>query len=188
MPDAPTLDHPTLPLIKASFPNVELFATEYRGQTTLVVPAAALHDVMAFLKDDAGCRYDFCSDIVGIDYLNYPKQRSGPSGRFGVVYNLVSTADNRRLFVKVLLDPTLPTDGIEDDPGLHVASVTDLWPGAEWLEREVFDMLGVRFDGNPDLRRILMWEEYPAHPLRKDYPVIGRGEREHYRVIERESA
>jgi len=188
MPSKPHLDHPTLPLVKSAFPDTALFATEFRGQTTLVVPAEAVHDVMAFLRDDGECRYDFLSDIVGVDYLKYPKQRGGPTGRFGVVYNLVSTADNRRLFVKVLLDPSVPTEGIEDDPALHLASVTDLWPGAEWLEREVFDMLGIRFVGNPDLRRILMWEEYPAYPLRKDYPVIGRGEREHYRVIGRESA
>jgi len=188
MAKQPHLDHPTLPRIKSGFPDAELFATEFRGQTTLIVPADTVHDVMAFLRDDADCRFDLLTDIVGIDYLGYPKQRSGPTGRFGVVYNLVSTPHNRRLFVKILLDPSMPTDGIEDDPALHVASVVDLWPGAEWLEREVFDMLGVRFDGNPDLRRILMWESYPAHPLRKDYPVIGRGEREQYRVIDRESA
>jgi NADH-quinone oxidoreductase subunit C len=71
---------------------------------------------------------------------------------------------------------------------LHLPSVTDLWPGAEWPEREVFDMLGVRFDGHPDLRRILLWESYPAHPLRKDYPLRGRGERDNFRVIGRDSA
>ena len=67
-------------------------------------------------------------------------------------------------------------------------TVTDLWPGAEWMEREVYDMLGIRFTGHPDLRRILTWEKYPAHPLRKDYPVKGRGEREDYRVVDRDSA
>ena len=86
------------------------------------------------------------------------------------------------------LDPSLDTSGTEDDPALHVPTVTDLWPGAEWTEREVYDMFGVAFDGHPDLRRILLWEDYPAHPLRKDYPVIGRGEREQYQVIGRDSA
>src|SRR5690606_7679582 len=135
----------------------------------------------------------FLSDVAGIDYLNYPAQRtlaadSPARGRFAVVYNLVSVQHNRRLFVKVHLDPSLDTSGVEPDPALHLPTVTDLWPGAEWPEREIFDMFGIRFDGHPDLRRILLWESYPAHPLRKDYPVRGRGERESYRVIDRTSS
>ncbi|MEX0776067.1 MAG: NADH-quinone oxidoreductase subunit C [Phycisphaeraceae bacterium] len=186
----PNLDHPTLALVKAHFPEVRLAATEFRGQTTLVVGRDALHDVLAFLRDDAHCAYDFLSDVTGIDYLNYPAAPGpkGLAGRFAVTYNLVSTKHNRRLLVKVMIDPSLDTSGIEHDPALHLPTVTDLWPGAEWPEREVFDMFGIRFDGHPDLRRILMWEEYPAHPLRKDYPMRGRGERESYRVIGRESA
>ena len=187
----PNLDHPSLPLVKAKFPDVKFFATEYRGQSTLVVPVASLHAVMAFLRDDAATAYDFLSDVVGIDYLNYPAPKAtvpGGGGRFAVVYNLLSTGHNRRLFVKVYLNPTLDTTGVESDPALHLSSVTDLWPGAEWTEREVFDMFGIRFDGHPDLRRILTWEAYPAHPLRKDYPLRGRGERESYRVTTRESA
>ena len=76
----------------------------------------------------------------------------------------------------------------EPDPALHLESVTDLWPGGEWTEREVYDMFGILFDNHPDLRRILLWESYPAFPLRKDYPVTGRGEREQYAVINRDSA
>ena len=100
----------------------------------------------------------------------------------------MSIAHNQRLFVKTLLDPSIDTRGIDDDPKLHLPTVCDLWPGAEWPEREVFDMFGIRFDGHPDLRRILTWETYPAHPLRKDYPLRGRSEREAYRVIDRDSA
>jgi NADH-quinone oxidoreductase subunit C len=189
----PQLDHPTLPHVKADFVRGDerkLLATEFRGQTTVVVEPGDLHDLLAFLKDDDRCAYDFLSDIAGIDYLNYPKNRdeAAPAGRFAVVYNLVSTRDNTRLFVKVFLDPTLDTHGTEDDPALHLPTCTDLWMGAEWLEREVFDMLGIRFDGHPDLRRILTWESYPAHPHRKDYPVRGRGEREDYRVVNRDDA
>ncbi len=203
----PTLNHPTLPLVKARFPQVPLVASEFRDQTFLVVPPASLHAVLAFLRHDPACDYNFLSDITGIDYLNYPGQGtateavpgavpgagsgSGPgatTGRFAVVYSLISLASGQRLFVKVYLDPSLPTEGITDDPALHLPTVTDLWRGAEWTEREVFDMYGIRFDQHPDLRRILLWESYPAHPLRKDYPLRGRGEREHYRVVERTDA
>ena len=184
----PNLDHPTLPLVKQKFPGIRFVASEFRGQTTLVVPALNLHEVMTFLRDDPACAYNFLSDVTAADYLNYPAVKGAPEGRFGVVYNLVSYTHNRRLLVKVMLSPSIDTSGIEDDPALHVRSVTDLWPGAEWTEREVFDMYGIRFDGHPDLRRILTWEAYPGHPLRKDYPLRGRGEREDYRVIERDSA
>ncbi|MDH3585389.1 MAG: NADH-quinone oxidoreductase subunit C [Phycisphaerae bacterium] len=180
----PPDDHPAVARLKTTFAGRGLKVATFRGQTTVLVPAATLHEVLSFLRRDGECDYDFLSDVLGIDYLNYP----GAEGRFGVVYNLISTRDNRRLFVKVLLDPTLDTGGIEEDPALHLPSVCDLWPGAEWNEREVFDMFGIRFDDHPDLRRILLWESYPAHPLRKDYPLRGRGEREQYAVIYRDSS
>ena len=183
------LDHPSLPLVKAAFVNRQLYATEFRGQTTLVASKADLHDVLRFLHDDERCRYDFLSDIMGADYLDYPENKlPGPAGRFAVIYNLLSTRDNRRLFVKVLLDPSGDTRVATDDPELHLPTVTDIWPGAEWLEREAFDMFGIHFDGHPDLRRILLWESYPAFPLRKDYPVKGQQEREMFRVVERHDA
>ena len=81
-----------------------------------------------------------------------------------------------------------PDVGGLSDPALEVDSVTDIWPGAEWPEREVYDMFGIRFRNHPDLRRILMWKDFPAHPLRKDYPLRGRGERETYRVVHRKDA
>lgn len=179
--------HPTLARIKSAFAGRGLKSAEFRGQTTLLVTREDLIELMTFLRDDERCRYDFLSDVSGVDYLGYPQADKLP-GRFAVVYNLVSTALNRRIFVKVHLEPVLDTSGIADDPGLHLPTVTTLWAGAEWNEREVFDMFGIRFDGHPDLRRILLWEEYPAHPLRKDYPVTGRGERENYGVLTRESA
>lgn len=189
----PNLDHPTLAAVKQHFAGVTFYAAEFRGQTTLVVAPGHLHEVLVFLRDDPGCAYNFLSDVVGVDYLNYPVSSAAPrppevSGRFAVVYLLVSHAHNRRLHVKTTLNPTLDTRGIEEDPALWLPSACDLWPGAEWPEREVFDMLGIRFRNHPDLRRILTWESYPAHPLRKDYPLRGRGERRSYRVIERDSA
>lgn len=185
MSSTPNPDHPVLARVKQVFPSARLRATEYRGQSTLIVEPKDLFEVMTFLRDDESCRFDFLSDVFGVDYLNYPSETIG---RFAVIYNLCAYERDDRLFVKSFLDPTGPTDGIDDDPGLHIDSVCPIWPGAEWNEREVFDMFGIRFDGHPDLRRILLWETYPAHPLRKDYPVIGRGERENFRVVSRTDA
>ena len=179
-----TPDHPTLARVKSAFPDVSLMASEFRGQTTLVVPPEELHEMMRFLREDPECDYDFLSDVAGADYLGYPAETPG---RFAVVYNMVSTGYNRRLRVKTFLDPSIDTSGNTPDPALEIASVTDIWPGAEWREREVYDMYGIRFTNHPDLRRILTWRDFPAHPLRKDYPLRGRGERERYRVLEREN-
>jgi NADH-quinone oxidoreductase subunit C len=183
MPDAtPRLDHPTFQSVKDALPGRRFRATEFRGQSTLIVEPGDLHGVMVFLR---GAGYDFLSDVAGFDYLNYPAKMIG---RFGAVYNLVSTERNDRFFVKTFLDPSAPTEGIAEDPALWLDSVTDLWPGAEWMEREVFDMFGIRFREHPDLRRILTWDAFPAHPLRKDYPLRGRGEREMYKVVDRSDA
>jgi len=105
-----------------------------------------------------------------------------------VVWCLTSYSKDLRLRLKTYLEPSVDTAGIEPDPELVVDTVTDVWPAAEWLEREVFDMFGIRFKGHPDLRRILMWKDFPGHPLRKDYPLRGRGEREMHRVLTRDSA
>lgn len=182
MPPAPNLDHPTFKAVKAAFPKARFKATEFRGQSSLIVNPDDLHAVLAFLKNDRN--YELLSDIGGVDYLGYPTPMPG---RFGVVYNLVCFERDDRFFVKTFLDPSIPTDGIEEDPALYLDSVTDIWPGAEWPEREIFDMYGIRFRNHPDLRRILTWKDFPAHPLRKDYPLRGRGERETYRVIDRTS-
>lgn len=188
MSTTPKVDHATFAAVREQFPasgGTKLRATEFRGLSTLVVEPADLHKVMEFLRRDPRTSYNFLADIVGIDYLGYPSKMPG---RFAVVYNLVAFDRDDRFFVKTFLDPSLPTDGIVEDPALWLDSVTDLWPGAEWMEREVFDMFGVRFRNHPDLRRILTWEDFPAHPLRKDYPLRGRGEREEYGVVDRTSA
>jgi len=146
--------------------------SEFRGDRRVVVAKDKLLDVMSLLKGERG--FDLLVDVTCVDYLNYRDATS----RFGLVYLLANTASNERLTVRVYLD----------EPDLTVASTVPLWAGANWLEREVFDMYGVRFDGHPDLRRILMPEEFMAFPLRKDYPLQGRGERHNFQRLTRSEA
>lgn len=181
----PTLDHPALPRVKQAFPQAKLRATEFRGQTTLIVEPKDAHAILRFLRDDPACDFNMLTDVTAVDYLGYPAKTIG---RFAVVWLLNSHRHDQRLTVKTFLDPSIDTTGIEPDPALIVDSVCDLWPGAEWREREAYDMFGIRFRNHPDLRRILMWKDFPAHPLRKDYPLRGRGERESYNIIGRDAS
>jgi NADH-quinone oxidoreductase subunit C len=164
---------------------------------TLVVPREAIVDVATYLRDEPSLRFDMLAELNGVDYLNYP----GTRHRFAVNYGITSVNHNHRLWLKVYLDPEHDTapgskwnefrdeEVVEKgDPGLKVASVTGVWAGAEWMEREVYDMYGIIFTGHPDLRRILSWNGYGNYPLRKDYPLRGVGERERYKVISREGA
>jgi NADH-quinone oxidoreductase subunit C len=128
------------------------------GDWTVVVAAPRLLEVMAHLRDRDGARFNFCSDVTATDWPPRP-------ARFDVIYCLYSTALRHRVRVKVRL--------AEGEP---VASVSGLWPAAGWLEREVFDMFGIRFEGHADLRRILMPDAWQGHPQRKDYPLEGPGE------------
>ena len=191
---ASSIQHPALAPLKAKFPTVKFLVGEFRDMVTLVVPRESLIEVCTFLRDEPSQRYDMVSDVNGVDYLNYP----GARHRFGVNYGLTSVSHNSRLWLKVFLDPTMdtaPGTGLRDeeqmekgDPGLKVESVTSLWPGAEWMEREVYDMFGIIFVNHPDLRRILSWNGYGSHALRKDYPLRGVGEREQYKIITRQGA
>ena len=186
--------HPALGPLKEAFPDTKLLVGEFRDMVTVVVPREKILNVCLFLRDDARMRYDFLSELNGVDYLGFP----GATHRFAVNYGLVSIGHNSRLWLKVFLDPTRETglgtalrdeEVIEKgDPGLKVDSVTSVWAGAEWPEREVYDMLGIIFVGHPDLRRILTWNGFGSYPLRKDYPLRGVGEREDYKIVTRESA
>ena len=178
-------DHHAILRIKEGVSGIQLRTTEFRGDTTIVADPRDVHRVLRFLRDDPECNYDLLCDVTAIDYLDYPAKMIG---RFAVIWLLANTETASRIQVKTFLDPSIDTSGIEPDPALHVDTSTDIWPGAEWREREVFDMFGIRFDNHPDLRRILMWKDYPAHPLRKDYPLQGRGERTNLLVVERDDA
>ncbi len=144
------------------------------GQYWVRVPSERLLDVMWFLRDDPRCRFEQLSDVTCVDYLNYPDA----DDRFGVTYSLLSLSHNHRLWVKCFVN----------DPNPCVPSMCPIWRGAEWIEREAYDMFGIRFRGHPDLRRILCPESITDHPLRKDYPLRGKGEREQFPIVTRESA
>jgi NADH-quinone oxidoreductase subunit C len=146
--------------------------SEFRGDTRVVLSKDKLFDAMRLLKDGRG--FDLLVDVTCVDYLKY----RDAAHRFGLVYLLASTATNERLIVRVFLD----------EPELTVPSMFPLWSGADWLEREVYDMFGIVFAGHPDLRRILMPDEFTAFPLRKDYPLQGRGERHNFHRIARTEA
>jgi NADH-quinone oxidoreductase subunit C len=150
----------------------DLGITEFRGEVRVVVPRALLAAVFACLRQEHG--FDFLVDITCVDYLRYP----AATDRFGLVYLLASTTTNDRITLRVMLN----------EPDLTVPSATPEWEGANWLEREVWDMFGIRFEGHPDLRRLLMPDEFTAHPLRKDYPLQGRGERHNFPVLARREA
>ncbi len=177
--------HPIISRVKDCLSDMQLRSTDFRGDTTLIADPSEVHRLLRFLRDDPECNFDLLCDVTAVDYLEYP---APTIGRFAVVWMLASTESSQRVQVKTFLNPSIETSGIEDDPSLHVHSSTDIWPGAEWREREVFDMFGIRFDNHPDLRRILMWKDFPAHPLRKDYPLKGRGERTKLAIVDREDS
>lgn len=142
---------------------------EYRDNHRVIVPPDAAHAALLFLNEQHG--FDMLCDIAGIDYLGYP----GAKDRYAVVYSILNVQSGDRLFVKTHVN----------DPEPELKSVTDLWAGADWMEREVYDLFGIRFTGHPDLRRILMPEGCESHPLRKDYPLRGYGERHNFQLLTR---
>lgn len=173
--------NPIVDGLVARFPEIEfapapLIARRDKTseQICVRVPPDRLLEVMRFLHDDGRCRFEQMCDLTCVDYLNFPKARD----RYGVTYSLLSISKGHRLWVKCFAN----------DPSPEVPSVTSIWKGADWLEREVYDLFGVRFAGHPDLRRIMTWEGFEAHPLRKDYPLHGRGERENFDVVARDDA
>lgn len=149
----------------------ELPQSEFRGDTRVVLPAHQLKTAVAILRDER--QFDLLVDVTCVDYLAY----RGASDRFGLVYLLASTVTNERIALRVFLN----------EPDLAVASLTPFYEGANWMEREVYDMFGILFEGHPDLRRILMPNEFTAFPLRKDYPMQGRGERHNFTRLTREA-
>jgi len=151
--------NPSAEGLRATFGDAIGRVVEARGETTVFVAAARLLDIMRWLQTAPDQLYNYLVDVTAVEY----RDRERP---LEVVYQLRSLSRRANLRVKVELDPR---------GELAVDSVTPLWAGANWLEREVYDMFGIVFAGHPDLRRILMWETYAeGHPLRKDFPLRGR--------------
>ena len=162
------MDPATLSALKGLLGNLQM--SEFRGQTRVVVPADRLMEAMRHLRDKR--KFDLLVDVTCVDYLNY----RDATDRFGLVYLLAGTETNERLTVRTFLN----------EPELTVQSMTALWAGANWMEREVWDMFGIVFEDHPDHRRILLPDEFVAHPLRKDYPLQGRGERHNFNTLTRD--
>lgn len=161
---------PAITAIEDRFDSVQ--HSEFRGQSRIEIDADQMLDLFTYGRDTLG--FDMLVDITCVDYLNY----RGATYRFAVIYSLVNTESGERLFVRVP----------RDEPDLRLPSVVPLWIGADWMEREIFDMFGIQFEGHPNLRRILLPDEFAAHPLRKDYPLQGRGERHNFPTIARADA
>ena len=176
--------------VRDHFPDVVLASHTYRGDATVVLVRHSLLEVARFLREDPALEMNFLVDLTAVDYSAFGKGPSpaffassgvtvSPSpqipdedpwpgrpgqARFAVVYHFYSVVHKHRLRLVVPLE----------EAAAEVDSLTSLWPGADWLEREVWDMFGIDFRGHPDLKRILMYQEFEGHPLRKDYPVDKR--------------
>ncbi len=151
---------------------------ERLGEVTIEVPAERLRDVMLVLRDREGLRFEQLIDLCGMDYSAYGKGNGNGNGngngegkwqgkRYAVVYHLLSVQNNQRVRVRAFA----PDDGLP-----LVATVTDIWPVANWFEREAFDLYGIVFEGHPDLRRLLTDYGFIGHPFRKDFPLSGNVE------------
>lgn len=159
----------TAEALQSKFPADGLAFSEFRDNRRVVVPAAKLLPILSFLKSEHG--FDMLAEVTAVDYLEY----EGATDRFGVVYVLLNNTTGERWIVKTFVN----------DPNPTLPSMYPLWKSADWLEREVYDMFGITFTGHPDLRRILMPDEFTAFPLRKDYPLKGRGERHNFPIVTR---
>jgi NADH-quinone oxidoreductase subunit C len=146
-----------LQLLRENFSDAVLDTMLPQGDATAVIRPESLTKIIDFLKNDSRLQFDILVDITAVDYLERKP-------RFDIVYHLLSLPFNRRLRLKV---------PVEDGTSI-VESLTPWWGSADWLEREVWDMFGIRFAGHPNLKRILMYEEFQGHPLRKDYPIRKR--------------
>ena len=143
-------------ILQDEFPNKVSSFHSHRGDETVVIQKDAFEPICKFLRDDSRCSFEIMMDLTAVDKLEMKKVP-----RFEMVYHFKSLTHAHRLRLKVCL--------AEDD--CRIASINHLWKSVNWYERECYDMFGIKFEGHPDLRRILMYDEFEGHPLRKDYPI-----------------
>jgi len=147
--------------LKEKFPQAIKGSTDRFGQLEIQLEAKAVPNVIAFLRNDSELGFNMLIDIVSIDYSAYPDWKED---RFGVVYLLKSLTLGHRAQLKVMVSESNP----------EIPTISHLYANANWLEREAFDQIGIRFEGHPNLKRILNHHEFVGHPLRKDYPITRR--------------
>ena len=152
------MDSDQIDKINSKYKGTILDSHDFRGDQTITVQKNVLIELFKFLRDDPELDFKFLMDLTAVDYLNRK------DNRFEVVYHFYSLKHNHRLRVKVPVS--------EDD--CTIDSVSSLWKTANWYEREVWDLYGIKFNSHPDMRRILLYEEFKGHPLRKDYPINKR--------------
>jgi NADH-quinone oxidoreductase subunit C len=152
--------------LEGQFADQLVSVEERLGETTIVVRAADMQEVLMQLRDASGLKFAQMSDLAGMDYSAYADQE-WQGKRFAVVYHLLSLVHNRRLRVRIFA---------EEDDFPVLSSVVGIWPGANWFEREAFDLFGIIFTGHPDLRRILTDYGFVGNPFRKDFPLSGHVE------------
>jgi NADH-quinone oxidoreductase subunit C len=152
-------DSLTLTKLREKFPDRIIEVHSFRRDDTAIVQPAAIVPVATFLKVDPELDYNYLMDLTAVDCLQL-----GKLYRFEVVYHFFSLAKKHRVRIKLPLEARNP----------EVDSISSLWAGANWYEREVWDMFGIKFRGHPNLKRILMYEQFEGHPLRKDYPIRKR--------------
>jgi NADH/F420H2 dehydrogenase subunit C len=156
--------------LKAERPDSVTAVGGHAGQAWVETDRGRVLDLLRFLRDDPELAFDCLMDLTAVDYLN-----QGAPERYCVVYNLFSFPNNAYFRVKAWVP--------EEDPVIDSASA--LWKSAPWAEREVYDLYGIEFEGHPDLKRLMLPEYYTGHPLRKDYPLTGMGERDNFPKHER---
>ncbi len=147
-------------MVEEKFSGQILETTQQAGQVSITVKREVIRDICLYLRDDPALKMDHLADLTAVDYSRYPGN-AGP--RFEAVYNLISTEYRHRIRLKARMP--------EDDP--RIDTVSSVWQTANWHERETYDLMGIRFNGHPDLRRILLPEDWEGHPLRKEYPLKG---------------
>lgn len=156
----------TLEKLQEKFSAAVLGHEQFRGETTITVAPQYLHEVAKFLRDDPALQYELLLDIYGVD-----RSKLGQKPRFAAGYEFYSISKKQHVRLNVPLEDPTPQNGRDALP--KVASITDVYAGANWLERETYDLMGIEFTGHPWLRRIMMPQDWVGHPLRKDYPLGG---------------